>query len=284
MRKIYIFTILVLFSINIYSETHIKVDRTLNKKSDISVNEILSKNLSSIGKVDDIKNVKSLVMVGSVKTDIWRGQQYIGAAQVASEGNKFLLAMIFDSSVYFYEKAGFDGEKFSIGIPNGQRTSLGNFFKSQEMIFKEGIFGGVFSGGWVSLSQNIKDNLKYEGIEKIDSKEFYKIRYSSNANGNLKITLYFDKTNYQHILTKYEFTTISRMENDPTRAIRQREIRHTLVEQFGDFKKVGNLNIPNTYLIDLTINSSDINKQTWIINFNQFYYNESLEVQSFRVS
>lgn len=286
MRKfVLVFIVLLILNLVIHS-----TPQAINKdqsSADITVQEVLDKHFASIGKKEDLESIKSRVMVGSVKSNfvMGSGRQYTGAAQFASAGNKVLLAMIFDSSEYLYEKAGFDGDKFFVGLPGGSRTNLGDFFKSQEVIFKDGVFGGTLSSSWLALNSDaIKKDLKYAGIEKIDNQEFHKIKYSPRSSGDLRISFYFNTKDYRHSSTRYEFTTISRMSSSPTQAIKQKEYRYLLIEQFGDYKTVGKLTLPNTYQLDLTIQTESTRRQIWNINFAQFFYNEPLESQVFRVS
>lgn len=279
MKRITLF-ILVLFTLSL-------VIHGQSSSKDITVQEILDKNLESIGKKEDLQAVTSRVMVGSVKNNstLGGGRQFSGAAQFASAGNKLLLALIFDSNEYPYEKVGFDGDKFFLGLPNGNRTALGDFLNTQSVVFKEGVFGGVFSSTWASLSTDIaKKDLKYMGTEKVEDQEYHKIRYSPRNSGDLRIIFYFNVKDYRHSITRYEFTTISRMRSDPTQAIKQKDFRYTLIEYFGDYKNVGKLVLPSTYSLDLVIQTESTRRQMWVVKFDQFFFNEVLEAQVFRVS
>lgn len=60
---------------------------------------------------------KTRIMIGEVKARLKLSnslREVSGPAQFASDGNKVLLAMAFNSTNYPYEKTGYDGQKLTV--------------------------------------------------------------------------------------------------------------------------------------------------------------------------
>src|SRR5688572_8892629 len=117
--------------------------------------EVVAKHLAAIGPADALASLKSRVAIGNAKA-VSRNKavrDVSGVAQLASDGDKVLLAMIFDSTGYPYEKAGYDGDKFTVALweTTGKRSALGDFLVAQDTIFKQGLIGGVLSSAWPLL-------------------------------------------------------------------------------------------------------------------------------------
>jgi hypothetical protein len=166
------------------------------KPAKITVDELIAKHIASIGPADVIAGIKSRVMVGDAQVEAKLGSASIiyGKGQIASQGQRVLYAMIFNSPVYPYEKAAFDGKDQSVGLPNGERTLLSEFLRSQDSILKDGLFTGALSTAWPLLDPKSRKSakLEYAGTSKIDDRQCYKLKYSSGRSGSLKTMLYFD--------------------------------------------------------------------------------------------
>src|SRR6478735_8070181 len=76
---------------------------------ELKPDEIIARHLASIGSPEAISAVKSRVFVGQARLTSRIGYigQLTGQAQFASAGNNLLLAAIFNSNEYPYEKAAF---------------------------------------------------------------------------------------------------------------------------------------------------------------------------------
>ena len=288
MRKSVLFFAVILVSSVVVSAQEDK------KPAKIGVDELLAKHIASIGPADVIAGIKSRVMVGEAKFGSTLGSTFIlnGTGQVASQGEKVLFAMIFNSPLYPYEKAAFDGKDQSLGLPNGKRTLLTEFLKSQNSILKDGLFTGALSTAWPLLDLKSKKSakLEYAGTAKIDDRHCYKLKYSSGRSGDLKTTLYFDAETYRHVRTTYEYTiepSIGRSSTD-TRSSSRVE-RYSLREDFSDFKMAGKLILPSTYTINVTnepqiVSPPGTNSREWTFKILQVYYDEPLEAAVFKVS
>src|SRR5689334_11938989 len=143
MRRPLLFLAVILISTVFASAQQEKTsDKDQKKPAKISVDELIAKHLASIGPADVIAGIKSRVMVGEGKLESKLGATFVlnGPGQMASQGNKVLYTLVLNSPQYPYEKAAFDGTEQSLGLPNGTRTMLGDFLKSQTSILRDGLF------------------------------------------------------------------------------------------------------------------------------------------------
>ena len=288
MKKLLLFFAVMLASSIVISAQEDK------KPSKIGVDELIAKHLASIGPADVIAGIKSRVMVGDAKLEAKLGSASImyGKGQLASQEDKILYAMAFNSSVYPYEKAAFDGKERSLGLPNGRRTLLTEFLKSQDAILRDGLFTGALSTAWplLDLKSRKSAKLEYAGTTKIDDRQCYKLKYTSGRSGNLRTTLYFDAETYRHLRTIYEYTIepgIGRSSTDVRSSSRVE--RYSLREDFSDFKMAGKLTLPTTYTINITnelqiVSTPGTNSLEWTFTVLQVYYDEPLEATVFKVS
>jgi hypothetical protein len=288
MRKLLFFLAVILVSSVVISAQQDK------KPAKITVDELIAKHLASIGPADVIAGIKSRVMVGNAKLESKLGSASViyGKGQMASQRDQVLYAMVFNSSVYPYEKAAFDGKDQSLGLPNGKRTLLTEFLKSQDSILKDGLFTGALSTAWplLDLKSRKSAKLEYAGTAKIDDRQCYKLKYSSGRSGDLKTTLYFDAETFRHVRTTYEYTlepSIGRSSTDVRSSSRVQ--RYSLREDFSDFKIAGKLTLPFTYTINITnelqmSSTPGTNSLEWTFTILQVYYDEPLEATVFKVS
>jgi hypothetical protein len=267
-------------------------DQKPKKIEKISVQELVAKHLASIGRDEDIKGIKSRVMVGegTLVSKLGAAFRLKGTAQLASEGNRVLFAMLFDSDIYPYEKAAFDGKEQSLGFPSGKRTMLAEFFRSQNSILKDGLFMGALSSAWTlaNLESIPKAKLELAGVSKINERQCYKVKYSSSRTGSLKVTLYFDAETFWHLRTEYQYTIEPGMSTSSTDVRSSSRIeRYSLSEEFSDFKVADKLTLPFLYTINITNEgqiASGTNSRDWTIKILQVYFDEALSVDVFKVS
>jgi hypothetical protein len=296
MRKLLLFLVFILISstVVISAPQEKPGDKDQKKPAKISVDELIARHVASIGPADVIAGIKSRVMVGEGKLESKLGSTFAlnGAGQIASQGDKILYAMIFNSPLYPYEKAAFDGNDQSLGLPNGKRTFLGDFLKAQNSILKDGLFAGALSTAWplLDLKSRKSVRLEYAGTSKIDDRQCYKLKYSSGRTGDLKITLYFDAETYRHVRTTYEYTIEPSIGTSSTDVRSSSRIeRYSLREDFSDFKMAGKLILPFTYTINITnelqiVSQPGTSSREWTFTVLQVYYDELLDATVFRVS
>jgi hypothetical protein len=260
----------------------------------MTANDVVDKHLASIGPAEVIASIKSRVMVGTGKLEAKIGTSSFitGPGQLASQGDKVLYALIFNSPNYPYEKAAFDGKDISLGLPNGNRTLLTDFLKAQGVILKDGLFTGALSTAWPLLDLKSKKGAKveYAGTAKIDDRLCHKLKYSSGRTGDLKTTLYFDAETFHHVRTTYEYTTEPRIGRSSTDTRSSSRVeRYSLTEEFSNFKIAGKLTLPMTYVIKSTneqqiVSTQGANALEWTFIVLQVYYDEPLEATMFKVS
>lgn len=250
--------------------------------------EVVAKHLAATGSADALTSLKSIVAIGKSKaiTRTNAVKELAGVAQIASEGNKFLLAILFNSTSYPHEKVAYNGQSHTVGIlPDGKRSILGNFLVAQSAPFKQGLMGGVLSTAWPLLNTGTEmPKLSYSGTEKINNRQTHKLRFDPRKSGDLQINLFFDAETFHHVRTEYQYRISARMGSVPEESISQLESRYKLIEEFSDFKTEGKLTLPHTYRIHYTIEEQSTTQMLeWILNFSQFAFDDPIDAQAFNI-
>jgi hypothetical protein len=291
MKKLLSISALFLLSLSLASG--VQAQKASDQKPPrISAEELATKHLASIGSTEAIKSIKSRVMVGEGTLSSKLGTKFIltGSAQLASAGNKVLLAMLFDSEAYPYEKVAFDGKEQSMGMPFGKRTMLAEYLRAQSSILKDGLFMGSLSTAWplANLESIPKAKLEIAGVSKINERQCYKVKYSSSRTGTMKVTMYFDAETFWHVRTEYQYTIEPGMGTSSTDIRSQGRIeRYNLTENFSDFKVAGKLTLPALYSINITNEgqiSTGTSSRDWTVKITQVFFDEPLGTEVFKVS
>ena len=249
--------------------------------------EVISKHLESIGPAEARARVQGTRIKGSsvVSVKLCGEGQIEGQAVLASQGTANLINLKFEAPDYPFELLRFDGKKF-IAIPfkPGSRTCLAQFFQDNEVIFKEGLAGGILSESWPLLKIEEKNpKLEYSGLKKIGGRELHALKYGPRKGSEMKIMLYFDPQTFQHIRTEYsqvlyanEQRRIGAVDSSGLPAQNQMasNARIEAYEEFSDFKVEGGLNLPHTYKFHLSI-QSELRPALvdWVINLTDFAFN-----------
>jgi hypothetical protein len=265
------------------SSTTLAVDK-------MTAEDVIAKHLESIGSAAARSSEHSRITTGTTHA-IFKAQSGSGAIDgqvvLGSVNDKALLAMAFKDAKYPGERFGFDGKKFTVGyLKPGVRSTLGNFLLIHSAVFKEGLVGGTLSSAWPLLNLAGRGaKLEYAGTEKIGEQLVHKLRYSPKKGSELDITLYFDAKNFQHVRTQYERVVGARINTGGIdNQANQRETRYKMIENFSDYKKEGELNLPHSYTLQLEItktNGSSVDK--WEMNLSQFSFNQTIEEKGFDV-
>jgi len=254
----------------------------------LSSDELVAKHLASIGSPENIAAAHTRVATGATQARLRLTNTAVelsGPAQLASDGDKFLLAMVFQSNNYPHEKASFDGENQVIGVlTQGGRTPLGNFLSSQPSLMKHGLIGGVLSSAWPLFNLSKRDaKLNYAGTDKVNGKPVHKLKYIPRNTGDLIVNLYFDATTFQHVRSQYEYIVSARQGAVAEASAGQRDTRYKLVEDFSDFQPTGKLTLPHTYTINLSIEAPNRTQTLqWTINLQQFSFTETIDPSVFK--
>lgn len=264
----------------------------LQGKSDtkLTPEEIISKHLESIGPAEARAQVQGTKISGtSVVTVKLCGEgQVEGEALLASQDTANLINLKFDTADYPFEHLRFDGKKFNASpFKPGARTCLAQFFQDNDVIFKEGLAGGILSESWPLLkAEERKFKLEDSGLKKLDGREVHALKYVPRKGTDLKIVLYFDPQTFRHVRTDYsriiyasEQRRIGSGSGLPeARSQAASNARIEASEEFSDFKVEGGLNLPHTYKFHLSI-QSELRPALvdWVLNLKDFAFNVPLD-------
>ena len=252
----------------------------------VSVEHLVVMHLEAIGAAEARRPNRSRIAAGSSVMNLKTGGRgsASGASLVASQDQKVLLKAEFGNPTYPFERLGYDGRKFyAMQYAPGARSPLAQFLMSHETIFSEGLIGGTLSSAWPFLNLSARDpKLQYSGTEKIKGRKAHKVKYVPRRGGELKIILFFDAENFQHLRTDYERVIPAPMGATPADSASQRESRFKLVEEFSDFRPEGGLTLPHTYTLQFTVfqlnNSLALD---WTITLDKFTFDYPIEVKEF---
>ena len=269
--------------------------RVPNPPQKMKPEEVVARHLASIGTAEDLAAAKTRIMTGQDNARLKLSgtiREVTGPAQFASDGNKVLLAMVFNSTNYPYEKVAYDGQKLTVaGLPTGGRPPLANFLMSQEVVVKHGLFGGVLSSAWPLISLDPeKAKLSYAGTDKINGRAVYELKYVPKK-GELKISLFFDAETFHHVRSEYQYTISARMGARPSSSVSgpatdtgsQTLNRYKLTEDFSDFQTTGKLTLPRVYKIQLVL-EAQAQTLDYTVEFSQFVFDQPIDPDAFNTS
>jgi len=279
MRPSIAIVLIVLFVAHIFGSSTPVADK-------ITPEELVAKHLEAIGTAEARKTNRSRIAAGTSLMTLKTGGRGTsnGPALLASQNEKVLLKAEFNSSEYPFEKIGFDGRKLHAKqYSPGVRSPLAEFFMSHDKVFAEGLIGGTLSSAWPLLDLAARGpKLQYAGTEKIDGRQAHKLRYLPRDGGDLKITIYIDAENFQHLRTQYERVIAAPMGGTPGESASQREMRYQLVEDFRDFKTEGGLMLPHKYTINYSVfKLNNPIALDWTFNLTRFTFDYPIEDKQF---
>lgn len=263
---------------------------TLQGKVDqkVAPAELIAKHLEAVGPAETRAQVQRMRVKGACLLTVRQGGtgQVDGEAVMASQGSMNLINMTFNSPDYPYESLKYDGKNFVASqFKPGLRTSLAQFFLTNDVLFKEGLVGGILSASWPLLNlQDKNPKLEYAGLKKVGGKQMHALKYIPRKGSDLKITLFFDTETFQHLRSEYERTIYA---TDQQRIAggggtlpsvsgpRSSNARINAVEEFSDFRSEGGLNLPHNYRFELSI-QSEVRPALvdWKFNLTEFNFSE----------
>jgi hypothetical protein len=251
--------------------------------------EVVQKHLAAIGAEDARASMKTMIAIGTVEAT-FRGRRIsksTGSSLFASDGDKNLMSLLFNSPEYPYERIGFNGDRVTgAEIRPGERTPLINFLLAYDTIIRQGLLGGTLSTAWPLLHLTDKNaKLEYGGLKKVEGKQLHELRYLPRKGGDIKISLFFDAESFQHVRTEYRKTISGQMGSGPDNSANTAvETRYKMVEEFGDFRQEGKLMVPHDYKLSLVIeNPSNSMSLEWAMKFTKFAFGQPIAVKEFSI-
>lgn len=250
--------------------------------------ELIAKHLDSIGTAEARAAARNRIITGISELTLKQGGtgNLVGSALMASEGTKNMLMMGFNRPDYDSEKISYNGHKLTVAqIRPGVRSPTGEFFRTHDEMFREGLFGGTLSQSWPLLNvTDRKPKLEYGGTKKIDGRLVHELKYMPNKGASLKIKLYFDAENFRHIRSEYERQIAATMGARPIDSGGRLDTRYKVIEEFSDFKEENGLTLPHTYKFELHISSGSAPMLVdWVLSLQKFSFNQSMSGKEFDI-
>jgi len=222
--------------------------------------------------------------------------QIEGQVMLASTKAANLINMNFDIATYALEAVRYDGKKVATSqLKPGSRTCLAQFFLENEVLFKEGLMGGVLSESWPLLNMAERSpKLEYSGLKKIGDKQLHAIKYNPRKGSDLKIVLYFDPQTFRHVRSDYSRTVYPSEQRriagggaalPPPQNQQASPTRIEAYEEFADFKAESGLTLPHAYKFHLSI-QSEVRPAVvdWVFNLKEYSFTSPLEPTDFSFS
>lgn len=251
--------------------------------------ELVSKHLQSLGSQESLDPARSRIITGKAKVTLKTGGhgQMEGEARLVSQNEKSLVSMMFRDLEYPHEKMGFDGKKLRVSqIKPGVRTIMGRYLLTNEILFKEGLFGGVLSTSWPLMDLSKRNpKLQYDGLRKVDKRQLHQMKYSAKSGSDVKVNLFFDPETFRHVMTKYQQTlNPGGASNRPGESAGQDETRIFITEEFLEFNPEGGLSLPHLYKLKLEIIGPGSSVfYDWSVVLTGFTFGESIGANEFNV-
>jgi hypothetical protein len=265
----------------------------------ITIDELIGKHVESIGTARARAQAGSRLVAGTTRATFrQRGVTAVdGGAVLASDGQRSMVTMKFESSQYPYEKIGFDGNKVTAyQLHPGEYSRLGGFIRSTPEVFKEGLLGGTLSSAWPFLGfPDRKFRLDIGGTRKVNNRPAYEVKYNVRGGSDLTITLFFDTETFQHVRTTYKKVipaqmnraavgTSSGIDRVGEGSASQSSTIFEMTEDFSDFKAEGELTLPHTYKLHFEQIGSVTQMSEWVMTLVKFAFHPSLNAADFDVS
>jgi hypothetical protein len=256
--------------------------------------EIVAKNLESIGTAEARTKVTNRIVGGAVVATFAEPQvgQFKGQVVLASEGDKSLISMQFANSNYTQENISFNGQNVLVGFARaGVRSNLGDLIWTYKALIKAGLMGGELSQAWPLYDlAGRKPKLSGGGAKKAGEKDAYEISLVPRGGSDMEIKVYFDTQTFRHVRTEYNLVVRPQIGLTVDSNKSQQPSRYKMIEEFGDFKKEGDLTLPHSYKITLEVDRSAMAigglsqapfRGNWEMTLDQFGFNQPIPPETF---
>jgi hypothetical protein len=265
------------------------------KDQDSTVEKIMAEHLKSIGSPEALAAIKSRAFVGTSSVDFIQGMSgsMRGTSMFVSEGKKLAIVLKYPDLNYPGEYFAYDGKDVSVGYMSpGQKSPIADFLFRNNGLIKEGLLGGVLSDAWPLLDfKNKQIDLKYRDTS-VEGRRLHEIEYiPRNRLAGMKIKMYFDTDTFHHVRTEYTLRIRDDMSASPGDPSNGRFILreglpdsiYVLIENFGDFKKAGELMLPHSYSIDYSVEGQGHTfVAKWNVKASQWDFNKAYDERIFK--
>jgi hypothetical protein len=245
--------------------------------AELSVEEIISKHLASIGTKEKRDEIKTQMATGmSEFASKLPPKRTTGKGAIVSEAGELLFITSFASNEYPLERIGYF--KGSVNIP------LGAFVADHSSLLSEGLFAGVISSSWNLCDPQVRrGTFETAGTKKIDGHKVYALNYFPKTNSSeFSVKMFFDAETFQHVRTEYRHA-MSGKEATFGKLGNQSGVILTLTEEFGNFKTIDEITMPYSYKIKyMTDSNSGTAEWDWGFNVGQYVYNQKLKEDFFK--
>ncbi len=200
------FALLAVILLILFSTAQFKAASAENSK--LTVDEIISRHLQSLGKPEILSKYQSRTFHGKSSFHFIQGMSgssSTGQLIFAAEGNKLGIVLKYDDLVYPGEYFAYNGEDVTVGyISPGQRSPLADFIFRYNRLMKEGLLGGVWSTSWPLLDIQKRQLFPRYKATTINGRRVHELEYRPQKTlGDLTVKLYFDFDTYRHVRTEY---------------------------------------------------------------------------------
>lgn len=266
------------------------INLSLAQDKKVTVEEVVSRHLESIGSPEARAAIKSRLVSGQLKFVIRTGTTYQEdtVARIISAGAKFRCTILWPRILRDRkeEEIIFDGERVATGFLQYQKGQpLSDYFFRFQLPLQEGLVGGVLSTTWPLMRMEERQpRLEYKGLKKVEGQQVHAVDYRKRKGlSDLKITLYFDAETFRHLRTEYRYEIDNTFGSDAPDSSRMQTTRQLLTEEFDDFRAVDGVTLPHRYRLQLSRESGfRADLRDWELLVQKVSHKEPLDESLFK--
>ncbi len=227
------------------------------QQGEMTVEEIITKHVTSVGAAERLAGTKSRVAQGSAQFKIRRG----GGGDA-------------------------EGTETHIGATGiGSRSHLGAFFSYRPDLLRDGLLGGALSTAWPLLhSAEMQATLKYVGQKKIGNHNLHRVDYlPAGKERGLQVSLFFEPEKFRHVLTVYRLEVGPGMSTSPNVTARQDDSLYTLEESFSEFRTVDGMDLPTRWKLryERSVQRGVNTLMEWDFAMQKVQHNQRIDPKAF---
>lgn len=260
---------------------------------EMNIEDLTLRHLESIGSKERIASMKNLFLLGDAGFKIQGSpSQLAGRAAILSDVDRVTWALTFKSNEYPQDKFGFDGKKAVIRrtTPEG-RSLLTQFINDNRKLLEDGILGGALSRRWAFVANGAKGRFKVSGTKKIEGREAIVVDYTPKG-GDFVTKLYFDRETLRHVRSEHTVVRGAVQGAGIDSSAGQASSLTKLTEEFSEFKKMGELNLPTVYKVtysrtgvgNVATQAGSSREVEWSFKFTDFAVDQDLADDAFALT